>query len=495
MRPVLLNCWMAELKNSRKELKKDIMRKIIALACFLSTAKMLHAQQVLTLKQCIETAIENNINVQQMVNTAGRSEIAKKQAKLDMVPNINGSISPTVNMGRSIDPFTNTYTDQKNNSTSFAINGGVVLFNGLSMQSSVRQTSTAWEAAKAGIQQQMDNIKILVILAYLQVLSNQEQLVQASNQFELSSEQVKRMQLLDNAGAIKPYELSDLKGQAANDQLSIINLKNNLATSFVELCRLMNTPYKQELSVEKLNTDSLLLSYSIDKENLYQTAVQSLAQIKALDLRTESAKWGVKAQKGKLYPTLRFDSYLNTYFSSVATTNVLTGSGVNPSNDYVIIGGQNVPVYKPYSNYESKHIDNMDQFKNNRYSSFSLTLQVPIFNSFRARNNIKLAKINYKEAQQQAAAGKTQLQLDIELAYQNLLTASDRYKTLQQQTKDYEQSFKAATVRFSEGVGNSIDYLTSKNNLDRANSNLIAARYDFILRTKVLDFYQAKPLW
>ena len=470
------------------------MKKVFVLAGLLATAGFTKAQQVLSLKQCIETAIQNNIDVQQMINTADRSEVSKKQAKLDQLPDLNASVSPGMSVGRSIDPFTNTYTDQKINSTSFGLGSGVVLFNGLSMQSSAKQTAAAFNAAKAGIQQQKDNIKIAVILAYLQALSFREQLTQANKQLGLSSEQVKRMQTLDNEGAIKPYELSDLKGQAANDQLSIISLKNSETGALVDLCRLMNIPYQQGIQVEPLNADSLLVEYSVDKSNLYQTALQNLAQFKALDYTEQAAKWGVKSQKGKLFPTLRFDANINTYYSSAATTNIFAGSGVNQSDDYVVIGGQNVPVFKPYTNYTSKHIDNFDQFKNNRYTSLNLTLAVPIFNNLRTRNNIKLAKIDLKEAQQRTASAKTQLQLDVEQAYQNLVTASERYKTLLQQTKDYEQSFKAATVRFNEGVGNSIDYLTAKNNLDRANSNLIAARYDFILRTKILDFYQAKPL-
>lgn len=471
------------------------MKKVFALVALLTTVEFVSAQQVLSLKQCIETAIQNNIDVLRMTNTADRSAVDKNQAKMNQLPDLNAAISPGVSMGRSIDPFTNTYTDQKINSTSFGLNSGVVLFNGLSMRSSVKQTAAAFSAAKAGIQQQMDNIKIAVILAYLQALSFREQITQANKQFDLSSEQVKRMQTLDNEGAIKPYELSDLKGQVANDQLSIINLKNNETIALVDLCRLMNIPYQQTMQVEPLNTDSLLVEYSVEKAGLYQTALQNLAQFKSLAYSEQAAKWAVKTQKGRLFPTLRFDANLNTYYSSAATTNVLTASGVNPSDDYVIIGGQNVPVYKPFSNFAAKHIANFDQFKNNRYTSFNLTLAIPILNNFRVRNNIKLAKINLKEAQQQTASAKTQLQLDIEQASQNLTTASNRYTTLLQQTKDYEQSFRAATVRFSEGVGNSIDYLTSKNNLDRANSNLIAARYDFVLRTKILDFYQAKPLW
>ena len=471
------------------------MNKIVALALCLIVGIKVPAQEVLSLKKCIETAIENNIDVLRSVNTADRGNINRQQAKFNQLPDLNVAISPSVNMGRSIDPFTNTYTDQQNNSTSFGVGSGVILFNGLSMQSSVKQTAAAWKANKAGIQQQADNIRIAVILAYLQALSNQELLVQANQQFDLSTEQVKRMTILDNEGSIKPSELSDLRGQVANDQLSIISITNNLATAFVELCRLMNIPYTSGMAVERLNTDSLMLDYTADKAIVYQTALAGLAQIKALEFNTDAARWGVKVQKGKLYPTLRFDSYLNTYYSSAARTNILLNSGIAPSDDFVTIGGQNIAVNKAFANYDSRPIDNFEQFKNNRYSNFGLTLQVPILNNFRARNNVKLAKIDYKEAQQLAAAGKTQLQLNIEQAYQNLLTGSDRYKTLLQQIKDYQQSFNAATARFNEGVGNSIDYLTAKNNLDRANSNLIAARYDFILRTKILDFYQGKPLW
>lgn len=471
------------------------MKKVLALVGLLTIVKFAGAQQVLSLKQCIETALQNNIDVLQTINSSDRSEMVKKQAKLNQLPDLNSSISPGVSMGRSIDPFSNTYTDQKINSTSFGLNSGVVLFNGLSMQSSVKQTAAAFNAAKAGIQQQMDNIRISVILAYLQALSFREQITQATKQYELSNEQVKRMEILDGEGAIKPYELSDLKGQAANDQLSIINLKNNELIALVDLCRLMNIAFRQDLQVEPLNADSLLMEYTLDREGVYQTALQNLAQFKALDYTEQAAKWGVKVQKGRLYPTLRFDANLNTYYSSAATTNVLTSSGVSTSADYVTINGQDIFVNKPYSNFDAKHIPNFDQFKNNRYTSFNLTLAIPIFNNFRVRNNIKLAKIDLREAQQRTATAKTALQLDVEQASQNLQTASDRYKTLLQQTKDYDQSFKAATVRFNEGLGNSIDYLTAKNNLDRANSNLIAARFDYMLRTKILDFYQGRPLW
>ena len=111
------------------------------------------------------------------------------------------------------------------------------------------------------------------------------------------------------------------------------------------------------------------------------------------------------------------------------------------------------------------------------------------------RNRIKQAKINYKSAELTANTTRTQLSQDIEQAYVNMNSASDRYKAIMEQVAAYDESFQAAGILFQQGVGNSIDYLTAKNNLDRANINLIIARYDLVLRTKILDYYQGKQLW
>ena len=132
---------------------------------------------------------------------------------------------------------------------------------------------------------------------------------------------------------------------------------------------------------------------------------------------------------------------------------------------------------------------------NNLYTSFGFNLSIPIFNSLQQRNRIRQAKINYKSTEYAAKTTKTRLGQAIDQAYINMNTASDRYKTLLTQVEAFEESFRAAGIRFDSGVGNSIDYLTAKNNLDRANINLIIAKYDYVLRAKILDYYQGKQLW
>jgi outer membrane protein len=125
----------------------------------------------------------------------------------------------------------------------------------------------------------------------------------------------------------------------------------------------------------------------------------------------------------------------------------------------------------------------------------SLNLRIPIFNSLQARSRVSLAKIDLKNNELVAQTTRIQLRQSIDQAYINMTSASDRYKTLLEQVNAYTESFRAAEIRFNAGVGNSIDYLTAKNNLDRSNINLINAKFDFVLRVKVLDYYEGKKLW
>jgi outer membrane protein len=165
------------------------------------------------------------------------------------------------------------------------------------------------------------------------------------------------------------------------------------------------------------------------------------------------------------------------------------------TNDYVVVNGNKFNVVTPQSNFTSQKISYGDQFKNNRSSSFAVGVRIPIINSFVARNQVSQAKINLRNAEFLAQSTQTQLKQSIEEAYFNMRAAQDRYKALRDQVAAYTESFRIAEVRFNSGLGTSVDYLIAKNNLDRANLNLVAARYDYALRTRILDYYQSKPLF
>jgi outer membrane protein len=453
------------------------------------------AQTKLTLRQCIETGLKNNLEVWNSQVLLETDAITRNQAKLNMLPDLNGSANHNFNQGRSIDPFTNSPVTQNFSQSNFGLQSGIVLFNGLAYQNYVKQTKLAYEASKMDLQQVKDNLTINIILAYLQVLGSVDQLALARNQLDLAQKQVERLNVQDREGAIKPSDLSDLKGQYAGYKLSIATAENTLETAKGSLFQLLNIPFIKDLELERIAPEEFAAKYEDTPDNIYQTALKQLALIKAVDLRQQSAAKAIKVQRGYLFPTLRFGGNVSTAYSSVAMQNTFVNTSDVPSADYVTVGTDNIPVIRKQENFTSSKINYNDQLNNNLYTSYGFSLNIPIFNAWLQRNRLKQAKINYKNREFVAKTTRTQLNQNVELAYVSMTTTSDRYKALLEQVNAYNESFNAAEIRFNEGVGNSIDYLTVKNLLDQANINLINAKYDYVLRMKVLDYYKGKALW
>ena len=330
-----------------------------------------------------------------------------KQAKLNLLPNLNGSASNGVSRGRSIDPFTNSYTNEQYNFANYGLSSGIILFQGLAAQNLIKQTSLNYQASQMDWQQAKDNATIGVILAYLQVLSNEDQLAQADSQSVYSRRQVERLELLNQQGAILPSDLTDLKGQYANDQLAMINSKTALETSKINLCQLMNIPYDENMQLEKINPESVAVKYESKPDEIYQAALKQFAQVKAVDLRKQSAEKAVKVSRGQLYPLLSFNANFNTNYSSAANQNVFLNTTDVATSDYVIQSGVKNPVIHPQDNYNSEKIPYRTQLNNNRYNDYSLNLRIPIFNQLYQRNQVKIAKINVKNADLVAQTGSS----------------------------------------------------------------------------------------
>ncbi|MEP6513640.1 MAG: TolC family protein, partial [Parafilimonas sp.] len=260
----------------------------------------------------------------------------------------------------------------------------------------------------------------------------------------------------------------------------------------LNLLQLMNIPYIPNMQLKKINESTTLVIYNANPEQIYQQALQNLALVKAADLRSESAEKGVKAARGLLLPTLSLSGSLGTNYSSVASLSLASATADIATDNYVLINNEKVPVYAPQSSFSNQKIGYGDQWKNNFNSSISVNLSIPILNSLIARSRLNQAKILEKRTEFEASTTKIQLRQNIEQAYVNMTTAFERYQKLEEQVKDFTESFRAAEIRFNEGASTSVDYQIVKNNLDRAKINLIAAKYDYALRVQILDFYQGK---
>jgi outer membrane protein len=232
----------------------------------------------------------------------------------------------------------------------------------------------------------------------------------------------------------------------------------------VELSKLilsqwMNRPYDSAMHLERVAAGDFLSGYGRTTDEIYQSSLNQFSLVKAVELRSKSSEYSLKAARGQMFPTLAFGAGINTNYSSVAR---------DVNNEKI-----------SYSN----------QLKNNRFTSLGVGLSIPIFNSSIARNRVKLSEISLKNTELVEQETKRDLRQRIDQAYLNMNNAYERYKVLLTQVAAYEDSYKAAEVRFNAGVGTSVDYLTTKDRLDQATLNLVNAKYDFVLRKKILDFY------
>jgi outer membrane protein len=452
----------------------------------------------LGLQQAVSIAIKNNLLVNQADILMQTGRVNLNQAWGNLLPYVAASASQGIGFGRSLITSSYTYTNQQTASGNYQVNANLTLFSGLQLENIIRQNNYAYSATKLDLEQQKYNITLTVLLAYLQVLSSQDLLNIAHEQADIDARQVDRLEAQNKEGALLLLSnLTDLKGQYAGDQANIAIAANNLETAKISLFQLLNVPYKRDVEYDRNAFSLQLTDYGQNPDSIYQTALQTQPSIRSADLRIKSYQKALQAARGVYYPTLSFYANVNTYYSNAASpiqtpTNTFLDA---PTSYSVNVGGT------PYSVTEKQQIFTQqtntfgDQFKNNRQTSIGLQLNIPILNYLRARNSVRQAKVNIKNSEINSNSTHLLLQQSVEQAFQNMIGAYKQYKSYMDQAAAYAESFRTTEIRFNEGVVNSDVYVLAKNNIDKANINLSQAKYTYIFRTKVLDFYQGKLTW
>ncbi len=446
----------------------------------------------LTLQSCLDLAMANNIPVKQSDLQTQVSSTNLSQAKYNRLPNVAAALSYGINSGRSIDPYTNSYSNQRLSSSNAGLTASVPVFKGFQTNNAIQQASFTYQATKMELQQEKDNLTLNVILSFLQLMNDEDVLQLTKQQMGVTQKQVERLDVLNKEGAIAPAILYDMKGQFASDKLGIINAEKSLEMSKLSLSQYMNIPYKKEMQIDREGFDLTITLYAGTADDIYSKAIQDLAMVKAADLRTKAASKGKQVAAAGFYPTLSLFGQLGTNYSSAARTLMSTGSTDVTTSDYVVVGGNNLPVVTKQTNYSSQKINFTNQYNSNLGTYFGLNLSIPIFSSFQTKTNVRLARLEEKRTGYIAENTRIQLRQAIEQSHLNMTSAYDKYQAVNEQVTAYQESFRAAEIRFNLGALNSVEYLIVKNNLDRATINLTIAKYEYLLRTKVLDFYQGK---
>lgn len=445
-----------------------------------------------TLQECIKIALENNLSLKSVKNSEKSAKINYNQSKANLLPSLNGSYNFGVNNGRSIDPFTNDFINQQLTFSSANLSLNATVFNGFRLINTLKQNKLNTQAANLDIEQEKQNLILNVTLAYLQVLNTKDLLALNEQRLIATNNQLKIQKDLYDEGRENPADYTDLLGQKSSDETNILSSRIALNNAKLNLSTLLNLNSKIDV-----NTNGLFIGlekYKFTSEEVYHDALQSLATFKANEIRVASAKKGVSIAKAQYIPELSLFGQLNTNYSSAAETFTETGSTIIQTDDFVTIDNNDYQVFTNQNSFRASKIDYLDQLDNNLNSVVGISISVPIFNGFSAKNNVALEKVKVEASIIALEQTKFEIKNAIQQVHFDMQAAFDRYQSLTKQVTAFQKSFNINETRFNNGVSNFLAYITSKNNLENAKINLSIAKYDYFLRVKVLEFYRGKNL-
>lgn len=448
----------------------------------------------LTLPQAVAIAIKNNLTVNTVDLTSQGYKISFDQSWEYMLPTISASGGQNLNFGRTLVTTNNSYASTEFNSGSASINAGLTLFHGLVLQNNIRMQRYVWDASKMDLQQQKDNITLNVLLAYLLVLSNRDQVNLAYEQSRVDSVTLIRLTAQNDAGALNPVSnLTDLQGQYAADQINIANAINTLEQSKVSLFALLNVPYNRDVEYQNTITATDINQYPAASDSIFQHAMGIIPSIKSAQLKVYAYEKNLALQRGYYYPTISLNGSVSTNWTNAPSpTFVQTGTSIVKSTTAFTDPNGNNPIYESQSNGYTTSPNFSNQFKNDRGESVGLNVSIPILNGLQTRNAVRQAKLTLKSYQLQNANARFALQQTVESVFQSMILAYKSYKFYVQEAAAYEESFRITNIRFTEGVIASDVYIQAKGRSDQAEVNLAAAKYIYLFRTKVLDYYQGR---
>ncbi len=480
------------------------MRKgLLSLGLFvlIATASLAQEKKVYTLKECVEIALRNNLAVKRSELGLKGADINLDQSRYTMLPTLNLSGSAGSNFGRSIDPTTNAFIDQKIDNMNVNANASLLLFNAFRVMNTIRQSVNDKAAAENDLTKAKNDVILSVVTLYTSVIFNQELLQNAQFQLRTTQQQLERTRKLEQAGSVPRGNVLDLEAQDATNELNLVQRENNYNLSLLQLKQALQLPASTPLEVEvpQLGVEDVTLIQST--EQIYDIARQNMPEIKAAVYRTESSNYALRAARASLYPRLSLNASAFTNYSSAAK--LVTGTSIIDPNPLIgYLGGNpattdpllQVKSLQPSLRFNTAEKPFGDQFSDNISRGISLGLTIPLFNGYTTRASVQRNKVAKEQASINLTDAENRLRQAIETAHNDATAAAKTYASSTKAVKAREEAFRMTKQRYDAGATNYVDYQVSENNLFQAKSDQVRAKYDLIFKKKVLDFYQGKPI-
>lgn len=465
-------------------------KKLLLLLLLPLLASTAHAQEVWTLQRCIEYAQQHNLQVQLAQLNVQQAEENLRQSKEARMPNANFQAAQQFSWGRSLDFFTNTYTNSQVTSNTFGFSSSVDLFGGFRLTRTIEQRGVNIQVSQQDVLKARNDLGLNLAGGYLQILLAKENVSAAQGRLAGVREQLARTQKLVDAGSLPMTNLLDLKAQLANNELQLVQAQNTEAIALLRLKQFLQVPASTQIDIfvpELPDPEAGATALPMPGE-VYDQAEEQMPEVKSALLSMKAAVLSEQIAKSAYYPTLTLSGGVFTNYSSVQKKQVQDGVRLDDNGNPILIGGQPIPVYKQV-NYPF-----WEQLGDARREQVSLTLTVPIYNRRQSRSQLQSARIGMERARLNAEVTKNQLRQQIEQAYTDALAAEKTYQASRSQVQALGEQLRAIETRFNSGAANVTEYNVAQNNLAVAQNDRNRAKYEYIFRLKVLDFYMGRGI-
>ena len=420
-----------------------------------------------TLEECITYAIEHNIDLKQKEQDQESRKVDLSTSKNSWLPSLNANLGQNFDFGRSPSK-TGVIVDQNSANSSFYLQTSMPIFDGFKIPNDIKARKLDLLAATENLYKAKEDLAINVASYFVEALYNKELLTVAELQAALSTEQVTRTESLVNAGKVPLSQLYDIKAQQAKDEASLTEAKNNVNLSLLNLAQMLELERTgQSLDISVPEIDDAIEKYMtsiLPPDVVYNNAVAVKPQIKEQEYLLESQKKMLKVAQAGYFPKLDFSaSYSNGYYHYSGGTDIVNSS---------------------FS----------DQLNQNGRKTIGFSLSIPLFNRFQTRNNVRSSRIAILNRELMMENSKKVLYKEIQQAYFNATAAQEKYKATGKSVLASKEAFGYAENKYNAGKSTVYEYSESKTKYSQSLSEQIQAKYNYIFRAKILDFYNGIPI-
>ena len=425
------------------------------------------AKRLWSLEDCIRYATEHNLELKQREQEQESKKVALHTSKHSWLPSLNANVGQNFDFGRSPSK-TGVIVDQNSANTSASINLSMPIFDGFQIPNDIAARKLDLKAAVETLNKAKEDLTIHVASVYLQVLYNKEVKKIAELQVALSQEQIKKTEALVNSGKVPLSQLYDIKAQLANDEVTLTEAENNVQLALLDLAQSLELEQGDEsfdvMVPEIGNAVEQYMGSILPPDHIYNQAVTIKPQIKEQTYLLESQKRMLKVAQAGYYPKLNF--------------------GASYGNGYYHYSGEGDYANLPFG----------DQLKNNARKTIGFSLSIPLFNRFQVRNSVRSARINIRNRELMMENTKKALYKEIQQAYYNATAAQSKYLASDKSVEANKKAFTYAEERYAAGKSTVFEFNEAKMKYAQSLSEQAQAKYNFIFRAKILDFYNGTSI-